>query len=218
MGFMIDFNGSGAYAGPFEGAGSELLPFQGFTYGKIVKVSEGTSKEAKNSTLKLEIVCEEQEASGMRLMKTQAVTGLRSDKKPNVQGLLDILFSVYSETEPQEKALERVKALEGQQMESAGIIQELTGQRVYLDVTARKYAREDGSDGWATDIRNFVGKQRYVDAKATNIHHRDLPEEALRARAGAASAGAAAGSPATAGGASAGAGASSTKASASGVL
>lgn len=197
----ISFAGSGGYAGPFEGAGSELLPFQGYTFGKISKVTEGTAKESKNATLKLEIICEEKGAEGMRLQKVQPVTGMRSDKKPNVQGLLDILFSVYSGIEAtQDAAMARVRALEGQELDSAGIVQELTGQRVWIDVNARKYTRDDGTDGWSSDIRNFVGKKRYEDALGANIHHRKNPDEAMAAP----KANSSTGSPVTASGGDAG--------------
>ena len=112
--FTISFEGVEGYTGPMEGGGG-LVPFQGLTYGEILNITPGVSmSEAKNHTLKFEIMITEPEGKGFKVTKTQAVSGLRKDKKPNALGLIDIFYSVYSGgAKTNEEALAKARAHEG---------------------------------------------------------------------------------------------------------
>ena len=180
--FTISFEGIEGYTGPMEGAGG-LVPFQGLTYGEIVSITPGVSQsEAKNHTLKFEIMITEPEGKGFKVSKTQAVSGLRKDKKPNALGLIDIFYSVYSSgAKTNEEALAKARAHEGTSIDVEGIRAEMVGQKVYFSVKARKYINKDtGREGWTSDLDNFIGRFRYDEAKAANVHHRPNPEESAR--------------------------------------
>lgn len=178
MSFVIKMGDAAAsYDGPFEG-GAPLLPFQGFTYAKIVEVTPGKSAKG-NQTLEFDMVCEEEPGVGFSLFKSQACTGLRSDGKENVLGLLDIVNSVYSTLEGSDSAAkERVRTeFAGKDMDAAGIIENLKGQRVYLEIAARAYVSQAGKKGWSTEVKNFIGRDRYTAQKAAGGHHRANPPE-----------------------------------------
>lgn len=180
--FTISFEGVEGYTGPIEGGGG-LVPYQGLTYGEIVSITPGVSmSEAKNHTLKFEIMITEPEGKGFKVTKTQAVSGLRKDKKPNALGLIDIFYSVYSgSAKNNEEALAKARAHEGTSIDVEGIRAEMVGQKVYFSIKARKYLSKDsGREGWTTDLDNFISRFRYDEAKAANVHHRPNPEESQR--------------------------------------
>lgn len=178
MSFVIKMGDAAAsYDGPFEG-GSPLLPFQGFTYAKIVKVEPSKSTKG-NQTLEFSMVCEEDPAIGFSLFKSQACTGLRSDGKENVLGLLDIVNSAYSELEGSDSAAkERVRTeFAGKDVDAAGIIENLMGQRVYLEIAASSYVSKAGKQGWGTEVKNFIGRDRFNAQKTAGGHHRPNPAQ-----------------------------------------
>ena len=86
MAFDISFAGATEYT-PYEG-GSDVYPFDGLTFGDIVKIEEGDSKTG-NKMLIFTLACAEEEAKGLKVKKWVPVTGTRSDGKPNVLGLLE---------------------------------------------------------------------------------------------------------------------------------
>jgi len=179
MTFKINMSGASGYTGPYENQGSDLFPFQGITFGDIVKVETGVSKsESKNNLLNFEVICREDPASGCRVRKSQPVSGMRSDKKPNVVGLWDILTSVYTETLPLDAAIAKVKEFEGSELDADGAIEETLNRRVYFEVQARQFTRADGTTGWSSEIRNFLPKQKYLDAVKAKVAHRPNPPEA----------------------------------------
>jgi hypothetical protein len=175
MGFTISFAGAKDYT-PYEGGG-DLYPFEGKTFGKILKIEEGVAKESKNNMLIFTIGCEEAEAKGMKVKKWVPVTGNRSDGKPNVLGLLDVVASVYSENMNDEDAVAKARSLDGQNLDSAIITQQLTGKTVYYGVRARSYQRDDGTTAWSSEVENFTQKGKYSEAKSLNQHHRNLPSQ-----------------------------------------
>jgi hypothetical protein len=175
VGFTISFTGAKDYT-PYEGGG-DLYPFEGKTFGKILKIEEAVAKESKNNMLVFTIGCEEPEAKGMKAKKWVPVTGLRSDGKPNVLGLLDVVGSVYSETMSDEDSIAKARSLEGQNLDSAVIQSQLTGKTVYYEVRARSFQRDDGSTAWNSEIANFTYKGKYTESKGLNQHHRNLPPQ-----------------------------------------
>src|SRR3990167_2245131 len=178
MAFDISFAGATEYT-PYEG-GSDVYPFDGLTFGDIVKIEEGDSKTG-NKMLIFTLACAEEEAKGLKVKKWVPVTGTRSDGKPNVLGLLDVVASVHSESLTTEAAIAKSRALDGQQLNSAILIQQLTGKRVHYEVRARAFQRDDGTSGVNSECSNFVMKQKYIDAKAINSHHRPVDMTSLKA-------------------------------------
>jgi hypothetical protein len=175
MSFTISFAGAKEYT-PYEGGG-DLYPFEGQTFGQILKIEEAVAKESKNSMLVFTIGCAEPEAKGMKAKKWVPVTGMRTDGKPNVLGLLDVVASVYSESMSSEDAIAKARSLDGQNLDSNVIINQLTGKTVYYEVRARSFQREDGSSGWSSEIANFSVKSKYNDLKSIGQHHKELPKQ-----------------------------------------
>ena len=176
MGFTIQFEAAKDWT-PYEGGG-DLFPFEGLTYGIIKKIEAGISETSKNHTLSFTLECEETEGKGLRVKKSQAVSGKRKDDKPNVVGLYEAIAAIHSVSMPAAEAQAKVQSLEGRGIDSDALIKELTGKRVAFEVAARSYAKGDGSTGWGSEVKNFVMWQRYSDAQATNTHHRKLPDAA----------------------------------------
>lgn len=173
MGFTISFAGAKDFT-PYEGGG-DLFPFEGLTYGPILKIEEGQAKESKNQMLIFTIGCSENEAKGLKVKKWVPVTGMRSDGKPNVIGLLEAVASVYSESMSNEDAVAKARSLEGQNLDSGVILNQLTGKNVYFEVKARSYQRDDGTTAWSSELSNFKLKGQYLDMKNVGSHHRNLP-------------------------------------------
>lgn len=180
MGFNIDFAGADGYV-PFEGSGSDLLNFEGFTFADIQEVEQGEAPDSGNKTLKFTMLVGDDEnyqgssPKGCRLVKTIPVTGNRKDKKPNVTGLLAVLHAVYSNDADDAAALTRVKGLSAQNIDADVLCTKLKGQRVHVDLGARQYTNNQGQLVWTSDVRNFITKGKYSDAKAIGAHRRPLP-------------------------------------------
>lgn len=181
MGFTISFAGAKDYT-PYEGGG-DLFPFDGLTFGKILKIEEAIAKESKNSMLVFTLGCDEAEARGLKAKKWVPVTGMRSDGKPNVLGLLDVVASVYSETMANEDAVAKARSLDGQNLDSAVIINQLTGRTLYYEVRARAFQRDDGTSGWSSEVANFSLKGKYNDLKSIDQHHKKLPAQVTQSGA-----------------------------------
>lgn len=173
MGFTISFAGAKDFT-PYEGGG-DLFPFEGLTRGPILKIEEAQAKESKNQMLVFTIGCDEPEGKGLKVKKWVPVTGMRSDGKPNVIGLLEAIASVYSENMSNEDAVAKARGLEGQNLDSALIMQQLMNKIVYYEVKSRSYQRDDGTTAWSSELSNFKLKGQYTDMKNVGSHHRNLP-------------------------------------------
>ena len=182
MSFKIEFTGADGYV-PFEGSGSDLLNFEGMTFADIQEVETGEAQESGNKTMKFTLLVADEEQyqnaspKGCRLVKVIPVTGLRKDKKPNVVGLLAVLHSAYSSEDgtDDDKALARVKALNGKDIDADALCKSFKGKRVFIDVSSRQYTNNQGQLVWTSDVRNFVTKGKHTDAKAIGAHRRPLP-------------------------------------------
>jgi len=172
MGFTINFAGAKDFT-PFEGGG-DLFPFEGLTHGLVADIKESKAKSG-NDMLVFTLVCAEAEAKGLKVKKYVPVTGMRSNGKPNVIGLLEALTSAYSESMPDADAVAKSRALEGQNLDSSVAIGALKGKPVYFEVKARVFQKDDGSSVWSSECSNFSMKGAYIEAKGNNTHHRNLP-------------------------------------------
>jgi hypothetical protein len=188
MAFNIVFNQAATFT-PFEGGG-DLYPFEGKTFGTISNVTEDKSEKG-NDQLVLDLVCDEQEAKGLKARKWIPVSGTRTDGKPNIIALYEALAAINSmcggpngEPLPSDAAVAKVRELEGRSVTSDQLIAALKGKRVCYEVAARTYAKQDGTTALGTEVKNFIMKSTYDDNKALNTHHRQIDEATVRARAG----------------------------------
>lgn len=174
----IAFTGAANYNGP-SSPRAQLLPFQGYTYGEILEITEGQSKTG-NATLDFSIKTSEKDAEGFKLRKVQAVTGEMGGKRAgtqNVEGLFDIYFSTFTAGDVAEKdARDMVQKLNNRELDTEEVIRDLTGQRVYMLVKARQYTNKDGTEVLTSDVEKFISKQEFVKNAAAPGHHWKNPD------------------------------------------
>jgi hypothetical protein len=183
MGFKIEFGKAPSDYTPFEGGGSDLFNFEGSVEAEITNVVEGKAKSSGNDMLTFTYVATDADCKGQRLVKSVPCSGMRSDDKPNVLGLLDVLNSVYSATEAtDEAALAKVRALAGKGLGSDKLITVLKGKKVFLEIHAREYEADSGNMIWSSDVRNHITRGKHEANKSIGAHRRPLPAAARDAQ------------------------------------
>jgi hypothetical protein len=167
MGFKIEFGKAPSDYTPFEGGGSDLFNFEGSVEAEITNVVEGKAKSSGNDMLTFTYVATDADCKGQRLVKSVPCSGMRSDDKPNVLGLLDVLNS---------------GALAGKGLGSDKLITVLKGKKVFLEIHAREYEADSGNMIWSSDVRNHITRGKHEANKSIGAHRRPLPAAARDAQ------------------------------------
>lgn len=174
----ISMVGAAGYTGP-SSPRAQLLPFQGDTFGDIVEIEEGMSKTG-NVKLTFGIVVRETGGEGCRISKDQAVSGEMGGKRkgtPNVTGLYDIYYSAFTGAVSEEEARKMVEELEGQELDTAEVMEELKGKRVWFRVKAREVeSTKTGEVYMLSDIDRFISAQEFAANAESGNHHWPNPE------------------------------------------
>lgn len=192
MALNINFGNTSEYT-RWEGGGSELLPFDGIFTCKVTKITEGKAKSSGNDTLTFTLIVQDEDARGRTVLRTQAVSGVRKDGKPNVLGLIAILESAWSAEGLTDEGIQaKIQELAGKQLSTTELAEWLVGKEVYCEMQAQSFSGRDGRVVWTSNARNFKIKRELDDAKGVNAHRRPLPPAAT---AGAAAPAAGAGTP-----------------------
>ena len=80
MTFKIEFQGADNYI-PFEGSGSDLLNFEGLTFGDIQEVELGEAPDSGNKTMKFTVLVADDESVvdrvNVRALEGRRCSGLR---------------------------------------------------------------------------------------------------------------------------------------------
>lgn len=170
----ISMTGGENYNGP-SSPRSQLLPFQGYTFGEIVEIVEGVSKKSGNVTLTFSIRLSEPGVEGFKLSKVQAVSGEMSGKRagvPNVTGLYDIYFSTQTANGTEEEGRNLVRSLQQKEIDTTDVIRELQGQRVYMMVKDGTYTNPNTGDVVPTsEIDRFCSRQEFEKNANAGGHH-----------------------------------------------
>ncbi len=199
--FTINFGDTTTYS-PYEGGGTDLLPFEGMVTALIEKVVPGKSQKSGNNTLAISVLVQDADAKGKRVMKTIPVSGVRKDGKLNVQGLLDLLRSAWSMAGVSaEDVANQIAGLNNGTMDSDVMVNDLKGKLVACEIVTRNFTSSSGVVVWTSDIRNFKDRAELQKAQEWKTHRKPLSPKAQEfldngGAADAAAAGGAGGAPA----------------------
>ena len=152
------------------GGGNSLLPFNGYTFVKVVELESVESKSSPNQNAKITMVVLDDapwsgiNPKGMQLIKDIPYTGKRSDGKMNADtGFASFLRSSGT-------SMDKLAKLVGQTMDIDAVFGTIKGRTCWVEVESKEYNGKVTSD-----LKNFVIEEVYNKQKKAGTHRKDLP-------------------------------------------
>jgi hypothetical protein len=160
----VDFTGSKAWV-PYEGDPVDFVPFEGYASARVTKCVPQKAKNSSNWNMKINLVLEDEDCKGMRLIRYQPYTGTRDDGRQNMDGFREFLLSTGTD-------LEKIQALEGKQLSADEICKQVTGRVCFPSIGAGEYEGKPRSE-----VKGFIPKKKFEEEKAIGAHRRPVPEQ-----------------------------------------
>lgn len=157
----ILFEGAKNYAGPRQ-FGSDLLPFEGPAEFTIQSVVYDVASRSKDRKAVITAECDTAGGQGMRVIAHVAVSGRDKNGKPKVEKFYDWLWCALTNSMEAKAARDQINSQDGKENDGDKIRALLEGKKVYGQVKARDFARDDGTTGVASEIDRLISKQEFA--------------------------------------------------------